>query len=229
MTGFDVSAPLFAIASRFVTDGALYYLHGVHIEPHPAARGVLLVATDGHRLLCAHDGTGRADRPAIIQLDRLQLAIAADEARPGYTSRRLYGTYGPGDRANTHVEIVDYSDDGQRLVVGAGSHVEIDGDFPDWSRRISREPVSTPALADFNGDYLADFAAAGAAYREAFGLCKGADAMTVAAADPDGPAIVRWAGIESMFGVLMPRSRASKGPVGLPGFFMAAYGPDTSA
>ena len=212
MTGFDVSAPLFAIAARFVgVDKVRHYLHGVQIEPHPAG-GALLVATDGHRLLCAHDETGTADRPAIIQLDRPQLAIARGKPGQGYTDRRLRGTYAETDPSRrTRVEIVDVADEtGDGSVVGAASDVEIAGDYPDWRRIIPREPVTAPGLNDFDGDYLADFVAAGAAYRKAFTHGKGAGPMTVAAANTGDPAFVRWGGVENMFGILMPMRRSSK-------------------
>ena len=45
-----------------------YYLQGIYVEPHPVC-GVILVATDGHRLTAFYDRDGYAVRPAILSAD----------------------------------------------------------------------------------------------------------------------------------------------------------------
>lgn len=42
-----------------------YYLNSVYIEPHPE-KGVILVATDGHRLGVIHDPDGYTEKPIIV-------------------------------------------------------------------------------------------------------------------------------------------------------------------
>jgi DNA polymerase III sliding clamp (beta) subunit (PCNA family) len=69
-----VNADLFRIVYSCVsTEETRYYLNGVHVEPHPV-KGAILVATDGHRMLIAHDKDGSCSGPIIVQMPRFALA-----------------------------------------------------------------------------------------------------------------------------------------------------------
>src|SRR5690554_1106144 len=92
MPAFDVDASLFRVAAMFQsTEETRYYLNGVHIEQHQD-EGVFLVATDGHRLLVAHDVSGKIDGgTAIVHLGKDQLK-ACKEGRGETVPRRIVAT-----------------------------------------------------------------------------------------------------------------------------------------
>lgn len=63
---FRINADLFrAVSVAVSTEETRYYLNGVNVEQHPV-KGVILTATDGHRLLCAHDENGETDGAYIV-------------------------------------------------------------------------------------------------------------------------------------------------------------------
>ena len=66
----NVNAALFAaVRTAMSKEETRYYLRGVFVEPHPYG-GVLLVATDGHRLGIAHDPEGSIDcNPVAFNVD----------------------------------------------------------------------------------------------------------------------------------------------------------------
>tara|TARA_R100000951_G_scaffold116755_1_gene130434 strand:- start:1578 stop:2264 length:687 start_codon:yes stop_codon:yes gene_type:complete len=52
------------------------YLNGFHVKPHPDQRGVILTATDGHRLVTIHDEYGLADDQYILPITKELLAAS---------------------------------------------------------------------------------------------------------------------------------------------------------
>ncbi len=53
-----------------------YYLNGFHIKPHPEEEGVILTATDGHKLVTIHDETGYSDGDYIFPITKELLAAS---------------------------------------------------------------------------------------------------------------------------------------------------------
>lgn len=166
-----------------------YYLKGVFAEYKDGE--LILVATDGHRLLAVHpENNGPAPHgPAfgiIIPLD----AIA-------------------------RIKINKYATQGD-LVCEAGQwalHYEgikigftpIDGTFPDWRRIVPSE--TSGEAAQFNAAYLNDFAKAS--------KLLGGDTRPVVAYNGEGPALIGFQSDIEAFGVLMP-FRASIVPTNPP-------------
>lgn len=198
MTSFNVDASLFRIAAMFQsTEETRYYLNGVYIEPHDK-EGVLLVATDGHRLFVAHDVTGKIEGgSAIVQLGKDQIK-ACKEGRGETAPRRIVAT-----------------DAKQPLTINANDAPVavqakwiIDGTFPDW-RRIMKGLRPEGRLDAVDGDLLRSFAEASKAFT---GVAK----IEFSHSSVNGPAIVRFANVSNAFGVLMPL--AWKGERGWPSF-----------
>ena len=187
---FTRPAMLFAGMTCASTDSTRYYLRGVQVEPSPSG-GLLLVATDGHRLSLAHDAgatvEGTLPERGVI-LPTVNAAMAKLKE---------------GTRAQA--EVVTY--DGRTFAVdGQTWHAPaIDGTFPDW-RRILPD-VTTPGTgAGFNPRYLADFAKVAAAFGE-----KNAP-LVLTGASTDAPHWVQLSGIPEWRGVLMPKRHTCETP-----------------
>ena len=121
------------------TEETRYYLNGVLIEPCDQG-GVLLVATDGHRMCVIHDEHGTCDEPAIVS--RL---LPKAKLRKSQDATLMI------DKDSAKM----ISSDGQDLAGFIGNHL-VDGTFPDWRRVWPQETES----ADFsvNAAYVGDFA-----------------------------------------------------------------------
>lgn len=116
-----------------------YYLNGVQIEITP--KGLILVATDGHRLIAAQCETEPTQAPCtgIVPLDFIN-KIKIDKS--------------------TDFAKLTLSADEIRLEYGTNVYISklIDGTYPDWRRIVPKEASNVPA--QFNPVYLADFAKA---------------------------------------------------------------------
>ncbi len=199
-----VNANLFRIVAGFVSsEETRYYLQGVLIQRHPV-KGVFLVATDGHRMMVAHDETGLTTLDdVIVKLDKNTLT-ACKSAR-NETADRALVVEGDGTVR------VQTGDENAIPVVTAYKAI-VDGTYPDW-QRVARPNIDTPSPAAFNGQYLADF---GKAAKELSGSKSGHLHITGVS---DGPALLRFGGVDNAYGVLMPLRH--KGETGLPAFMSA--------
>ena len=140
-----VNAYLLAAAQRFAAvDDVRFYLNGVLVEPAPDGDGVLLVATDGHRLAVLRDRTGSTDGLAVILPRVKRPALRRGAKRP-----EVSVTYADGRASWSDGITVD----------GAAF---IDGRFPDWRAILPRAEQLQSATATtvaLNTDYLADLGA----------------------------------------------------------------------
>ncbi len=135
MTLYTVTdSALFAAAARFTgKEQTRPYLHGVYIEP-AAGGGILLTATDGHRLFHGFDPEGTAPAPALIMPEKAKLPAAWGRPAP-ITIDLAAG-------------IMRHPDGGTM-----GARLD-DGRFPDYSRVIPQE--FTGEAAHFNASYIGD-------------------------------------------------------------------------
>lgn len=186
MSTIRINARLFRAAYNCVsTEATRYYLNGVQVERHPVM-GIFLVATDGHRMVIIHDVTGTIEGDCqIVRLDKAALALC--KAGKGESKDRVLVVSG----ANATVE--DFT--GQP--VGAAYGVIIDGTFPDW-RRIARPNVDEIGGAGYNPKYLADFG------KLADELAERKSVAISVAGPENGPALVRFNGINFAYGIVMP-------------------------
>lgn len=63
------------LAAFMAVKDVRYYLNGFHVKPHPDC-GVILSATDGHRLVTIHDKDGQSDGEYILPISKALLAAA---------------------------------------------------------------------------------------------------------------------------------------------------------
>ena len=141
-----------AIATAALTQAVndvRYYLNGVFIEPHEKG-GVVVVGTDGHRMLMVNDFEGEIDEPRIIAFPSKCL-----------TRMRLRGSR----EATLHL-----SDDGQSVLVEvmfANGNVEsfdakiVDGKYPDWQSVTPVKLPSRPVGFSANPHYVSHFGKVG--------------------------------------------------------------------
>lgn len=191
---FEVNASLFRLVALFQgTDETRYYLQDVYIEKHPKV-GVFLVATDGHRMLVAHDEKGSVDEPVIVQIGKDQLKACKagrNEAKP----RRLASSAGGK-------EVFVTTHDGEKVAVA--SKWEIEATFPDW-RRAMKGANSLGGHDAFNASLVKSFAEVG---KELVGN----ELVSIETGYDGGPALIRFANVDHVVGLLMPaRWKTAKG------------------
>jgi len=218
-----VSANLFRIVSKVQsTEETRYYLNGVHIEPHPDA-GVILVATDGYRMIVAHDPLGCADETAIVKLPRYASQLCGGKLgilKTKVATRRLLHI--DADARSAMIEDIAESPDGSLLEqapVATAFNVVLDGTFPDWRRVVPKEvgkPESSRPTA-FNPVYLKLWGEIGADVAKHYQT--GSTPLRIALSDGESPVVVRWAP-ETIMGVQMPMRDDIKGPA-IPAFVTA--------
>jgi hypothetical protein len=219
---FNVNANLFRAVAMFQsTEKTRYYLAGVQIEPHPCG-GVFLVATDGHRMLVVHDKTGVIDageHGLIVSLDAAALKACKMDQREKNPRRVIGAAIG----APAWVATVDYDNGAPMLDTAENVHMikdwHVDGTFPDWRRVLPRFDADTPApaFASYNLALLSSFADAGRILSDS----KNPPATAIRH-NPEGPALLRFFGVEHAFGVIMPMRNDS--PAVIPAFVNARPG-----
>lgn len=232
-----LNAELFRAANLTAsTEETRYYLNGVFVHANPNGPGVLIVATDGHRLTCILDRSGSTDEPGrIVRLSPEALkacrkpgedrALTIDGGNATILSRR---TGAPADAPWVPVAI--------------SPACYVDGTFPDWRRVLPNIDAEAPIVTDtFDSGYLAELAAMGRDLALAFAVTPAAKpgkhpavkrraardpAMSIHSTSKGSPAVIRWYGVPDAFAILMPmRPQAdmadSSGPA-LPAFLFAA-------
>ena len=107
------------------------HLKGVHVEPHPSGKGVLMVATDGHILVVLHDKNGHAARPAILTMNWRASELKAKRSE-GYKTLHIQSLVEKsGAIASGIIKIRD-----THLEVDTIGVNEMNYTFPNWRRVI---------------------------------------------------------------------------------------------
>lgn len=198
-----ISAELAAMMLPFISsEEPRYYLQGIHVEPHHD-EGVLLVATDGHRMAIIHDKGGETNGNWICEVPRLlrkELVATHD------TSASLHfighGAYLTGFSFDG-----DPKDVGEDHLIALGAP-PIDGKFVDW-RRVVPDTLPSGDVSCFNAGYISDFAEVA---RRRQGV-----AITIYA-DGAGPAVVLVQNVPEFLGALMPMTKKNM-PAAMPDWF----------
>lgn len=166
---------LFCAAALFTSsEQTRPYLHGVYIEPAEGG-GVLLTATDDHKLFHAYDPEGVCSAATIIKPEKAKMPPAW--AKPGAIwIDRAAGTM-------TH--------DRTQSVMGAT--ILHDCTFPDYRRVVPKE--FSGEVGQFDLAQLAAFAAVSK-------LLDGSKARV--SHNGDGPALLTFGGHRAGYGILMP-------------------------
>ena len=157
-----------------------YYLQGVHLEA--GKDGFTMVATDGHKLLCAFQPYGEH-----MPQDHMASVII-----PASLIAKLKVKRNADAWAELTVNGLDLSFEYRGETFGGKA---IDATFPDWRRVVPT--VVTGETAQFNGDYLATLQKAGEVFSD------NAKSIPHVHHNGDGPSLVTFGG-DKFFGVLMP-------------------------
>jgi len=202
-----ISADLFRIAMMFTSnEETRYYLQGVYVEPHPI-KGLLLTATDGHRLFNVWDTLGEMveGESGIVSLSKDMLK--ACKSKNGRTSSHKVALYIEDSKPQLFRTEQFISEQTPRDIVETGELMSrsnasclIDGSYPDW-RRVVPQSVEASGMPWFNARYVADFEKANAELAAFYG--QASKQISIVSSDSGSPAIVRFA-FESAFAVLMP-------------------------
>lgn len=163
-----------------------YYLNGVYLQAH--GNGVVMVATDGHKLVANFQECENAGDVDVI--------IPADMCKRWKFTRQHAHTMGN----------LTLNEDGKVSIEYMGETITfepIDGTFPDWRRVIPQSVDGN--TAQFNHSYLVAFDK----YAKTLGMVSPALHH-----NGDGPAMVDF-GESDHFGVVMP-VRKSDSYSGLP-------------
>ena len=175
------------------TEEIRFYLSGVRFEQ--GIEGVLLVATDGHRL-----GVFNAKNAICRDGGIVKLPTRLPKINKRFAAWLIVGQFAGADialimafnPAATPEEIVEAACLNNALAIFP--RPLIDGTYPNWRKVLPAEIGAAGAF--FNSAYLADFASA-------TGQKKGA-AITIFGADPAAPHVVSVAGEDNFIGVQMP-------------------------
>lgn len=180
-----VNAKLFRVASMFSgKEPTRYYLKRVHIEK--AKEGVLLVATDGHRMIVINDREGKIEGgPLGIKVTKHFI----DGTKKAFHEKKERKIFATSDGA---VSVLD--GDNGKVIVQYNDFVT-DDNFPNW-KKVFKWDIKETSPAGYNYRYLNDFGKAGSELTGKFDISiKGTE---------EGPAIIGFAGCDYAFGVLMP-------------------------
>lgn len=189
----EVSMKYFRAAAECVsTEETRYYLNGVHIAPHPE-KGVVLTATDDHRLISLHDAAGKCTAPQIVAIDRKALEEKAYKdlckAMPEEMPR------------------ITIDDEGI-ATVGTYRSLKscfIDGTFPDWPIVVRSVLAKTRegkyAPSSYNQKYVAAFGKIATMLSP--DKSQSAPIRIISFNDTD-PILIRFGSVDYAFGVLMP-------------------------
>lgn len=214
----DISVQLFMIAARFVAEESKVKneppetarlrgaISGVYVQRHPKS-GILLVGTDGHRMMVLHDEYGKCSRSMTLDV-KVGLKVARG-AKPST------------DKAETRWRVRD----GGKKRKGE-SRVPLIGDqYPDWLKIPSLISVTRGgAVAAFNPKYIADFT------RVAQHIQPHDKHPQIAFAlgnSPSQPLLVLFPGQPNVFGVIMPMAYSDD--PGLPKFILPMLSAKTKA
>lgn len=201
-----ISAWFLPILDRFRSRGAFEVsLEGVHIEPAPNIGGVVMIATNGHRLLVAHDEEGEAsDRQtwALPQnvIDACALPVDLYCRCPCDACTHCDGKQEalPAHRVSVADDLATvYSALGRSDVLAYGKAERIEGKFPDWTRVIPHpDHWATKPWRPLATHYVADFTLPGSR--------KSSVVMHDLCADMNSPVGFSYPKHPELFGVLMP-------------------------
>ena len=143
---------LFAAACRFVgKEETRYYLKGVHVRP-AAMGGLLIIATDGHRLFAAYDENGTWEGDATTGSDRLP-----DYIFTPHTAKQPKKHFDADTLVLDGITATYIGPKGTSIVQCSAGSCE----YPQWARVMpscnAGDGHATLQECTFNGEYVADF------------------------------------------------------------------------
>ncbi len=146
------------LASFMAVNDVRYYLNGFHVKPHPE-EGVILTATDGHRLVTIHDKKGLCDGEYILPISKPLLAAAKKTNinklplnSVQFIDNKVYVLLHNED------DEFDFFKDDNESPMSQVPHVEyfsvIDGRFPNTKRIFAAFKPKPTSSIGINVDYI---------------------------------------------------------------------------
>lgn len=179
------------------TEETRYYLNGVFIAPHPE-KGVLLTATDGHRLMTLYDASGKCPTAKICKIDP-----KAIDARAYASMRKAMPEEIPQIRI----------DDDGIVTVGTYRSLKscfVDGVYPDWAAVVrpvlARAKEAKYCPASYNQKYVSAFGKIATMLSPSGDMSASIRVISFTESDPS---LMRFGSIDHAFGILMPMRSSS--------------------
>ncbi len=198
------SAVYAQILALFVSTGTdRPYLNGIGVFPHPDF-GVILVATDGHRMAVIHDKDGHTDNVWICPVPKTMLAgIKApktDSEESSETVDRLVHFVGRVGYVTTHAVEGDVRIMGSEHLVAVDAPA-IEGEFPAFEKVMPYRVTGNYCVA-VSPSLLADFVKAAEIWGKHEGDIR---ALQLIAQNEAGPHAVSIELFPQFSGLIMPR------------------------
>ncbi len=145
------------LASFMAINDVRFYLNGFHVKPHPEV-GIILTATDGHRLVTIYDKDGLSDGEYIFPISKPLLAAAKKSSfnklplnYVQFIDNKVFVLHHDDDDSDFFKDCSDHS-------VNRVSHVEyfkeIEGKFPNTKRIFSAFKLKATDRVGVNVDYI---------------------------------------------------------------------------
>ncbi len=215
-----VAAKYVAMLAPFISrEETRYYLNGIYIEPHHK-QGVLMVATDGHRMGIVHDSEGKTNGPWICPISANVLKACRHQPRRktsvveqaksvhflGNSAIVTNGRFTEDNPLDTTAGILSG-------VVVMERAPAIDGTYPNWRKVLPKRRPTAAAGSPliYNPRLMADFTHV----VRAAGFVNGWQACVLFAGENGAPTVARFEAIPEFFGLLMPM-RATKDVAAMP-------------
>lgn len=206
-----VNANLVRLAATVAgMDDMRYYLKGVRIEPHPLA-GAIIVATDGRRAIVAHDENGVADKPCILDLPKFVMA-ECKTPKMFQTERNVIVDVEANCATIEEVQTFRDGEKSEKSVVTSYKVLIDHNEYVDWKRVIPREVKPATATA-FNPKYLRQMATLATDISKTVKGAQTSFSIFTTQDDGQGPAVVRFEGVENIFAVMMPMRTVASKPI----------------
>ncbi len=146
------------LASFMAVNDIRYYLNGFHVKPHPE-KGVILTATDGHRLVTIHDENGMSDSEYILPISKPLNAAAKKSTFNKIPLNSVQFVDGKAFVLHHNEEgdldfVVDKCDGAISFVSYIEYIKEIDGRFPNTKRLFKDFEFNPTSSVGVNVDYI---------------------------------------------------------------------------
>ena len=143
------------LAAFMAVNDVRFYLCGFHVKAHPE-QGVILSATDGHRLVTIHDKSGATDGEYILPISKQLLAASKRKSALPQTSVQFIANKAVVTAWDNSSD--GFFDDGDEAHVFGSTYVEyvkpIDGRFPNTKRIFAGFKLTEASNACVNVNYI---------------------------------------------------------------------------
>lgn len=169
-----------------------YYLMGIYIEPH-ADGGAVLVATDGHRMLCVRDKEAEIKDAFLFKINGGVQAFCR--------KADAFVTINPETQRLT-IEVPS-----EELFIQPGK-CGIEGKFPDWRKVVPSFSALKPAVADFvKAKYIAECVMV----HPLSATRHDAASVKLWQEKPESSIVIQYSDVPEFMGILMPVRMHSNG------------------